>query len=243
MQGGDSMKTPVADLASALSQKDPTTTMRIGVITEIDTTLAGKVRTDQTGTAWIARSEDARLEVDDRVWMLQQNGVFIVGGRLSGSPGRPFVKRKATTQMATSSITAVNDTDLWCVLGPGIYRAQLWVHYSSPSESSDIRSQWDFTGDYTSGGRSCFGPGQITTAVAGTAAASVLRASGHGATTAVIYGTDAGLTTGVLHEDLLLEVDTVGTLNWKWAQGFSNVNTTTVSVASRLYITPVEQIT
>lgn len=237
------MKAPVSDLASALSQKDPKTTMRIGVITEIDTTLSAKVRTDQTGTAWIARSEDARLAVGDRVWMLQQNGVFIVGGRLSGSPGRPLVKRKANTQTVTSSTTPVNDTDLSAVLGPGTYRLQLFAHYSAASETSDIRSLWDFSGDFSTSGRSCVGPGQITTAGAGTAAGSVTRSSGHGFATAIIYGTDAGLASCVLHEDIVLIVDTVGTLHWQWAQGTSNANGTTVSVASRLYITPIEQLT
>lgn len=237
------MKAAVTDLADALSTKDPTTTMRIGVITEIDTTSAAKVRTDQTGTAWIARSQDIRLAVDDRVWMLQQNGVFIVGGRLSVPLSRPIVKRKANTQVVTSSATPVNDTDLWAVLEPGTYRLQLIVHYSSPSDVADIRSLWDFSGTFSSGGRSCFGPGQITTAAAGTAAGSVSRSSGHGFTTAIVYGTDAGLTACALQEDVLLEVETVGTLQWMWAQGTSNANATTVSVASRLYITPIEQIT
>lgn len=237
------MKALVADLASVLAQGDPKATMRIAKITEIDATLSGKVRTDQTGTAWIARSEDARLAVDDRVWMVQQNGVFIVGGRLSGSPGHPLMKRKANTQIVTSQTTTVNDTDLWIVLGPGVYRVQLIAHYSAASESSDIRSMWDFSGDFSTGGRSCFGPGQITTAGAGTSAGSVSRSSGHGFATAIIYGTDAGLVSCALQEDIALIVDTVGTLQWMWAQGTSNANGTTVSVASRLYITPIQQVT
>jgi hypothetical protein len=241
MPGGYDMS--VKDLAEALTGKDPKATLRIGVVTDIDLTEAAKVRTDQTGLAWIARAEDVRLAVDDRVVMLQQGGTFVVVGRLSGSPGRPMVKRKANTQIVTSSVTPVNDTDLWMVLNPGSYRINLYAHYSSAAEAADIRSLWDFNGSFTSGGRSCVGPGQITTAAGGTAAGSVTRSSGHGSSTAVVYGTDAGLTSGVLVEDFLIDVESQGTLRWQWAQGTSSASGTTVSVASRMYITPLQQVT
>ena len=232
----------VKDLAEALSVKDPKVTLRIGVVSAIDTTEAAKVRTDQTGLAWIARAEDVDLDVGDRVVMLQQGGTFIVIGRLSGSPSRPWVKRKTNTQTVTSSVTPVDDADLQYPLKPGAYRIQLYAHYSSAAEAADIRSLWDFSGDYSAGGRSCVGPGSITTQAAGTAAGSVTRSSGHGATTAVIYGTDAGLTSAVLVEDMMLDVETAGTLKWRWAQGTSSASGTTVSVASRLYITPIQQV-
>ena len=80
-------ETDIANLARRLTNVDPATTLRIGVVTAIQATLGRRVQTSITGLAWIPRSEDANLSVGDRVWMLQQGSVWIVGGRLSGDPG------------------------------------------------------------------------------------------------------------------------------------------------------------
>lgn len=78
----------VADLADQIkSEQTLAAKVRIAVITGIDNAVGRRVQTDQTGTAWIARSEDTFLGVGDRVWLLQQGSTFIVGGRLSGEPG------------------------------------------------------------------------------------------------------------------------------------------------------------
>lgn len=78
----------VADLAETIKAEQALAAkVRIAVITAIDTVLGRRVQTDQTGSGWIARSEDTFLNVGDRVWLLQQGGTFIVGGRLSGEPG------------------------------------------------------------------------------------------------------------------------------------------------------------
>lgn len=227
----------ISDLAAALSDPgDPTAGLRIGLITEINA--SGKVRTEQTDTAWLARDQDSYLTVGDRVWMVKQGATWLVAGRLSGGLTVPVAKRKAASQSVTSSITLVNDTSLFYVLPIGMYRVQLVAHYTSAAALADIRSAWTFSGTAVSGGRSCVGPGSVTDAVAGTSTSSVMRSSGHNIDTEVIYGTDAGITTGALQEDLLLAVSVAGTLRWQWAQGASNPNGTSVSVASRLYVTP-----
>ena len=228
------------DLASRLTDSDPTADLRIGVITEIDTGPAKKVRTDQTGLAWIARSQDVQLLVGDRVWMIRQASTWIVGGRLSGIPSGTICKRKLTSQAVTSSTTLVNDTDLAWLLSPGAYRIELFAHASSPSDVPDLRSAWAFSGTLAGNGRSVMGPGVNTTAAEGQSAGSVSRSSGHGFATAVQIGLDAGLAASVLHEDLLVTVTVAGTLQWQWAQGTSNANATTVSTASRMYVTPTQ---
>lgn len=231
------------DLAKALSDKgDPSGTLRIGVITAVDTGIAQKVRTDQTGTAWLNRDQGATLAVGDRVWMIKQGATFLVAGRLNGPPDTPFGKRKFNAQSVTSSTVTVNDTDLFVPLQPGMYRVELVAHYSSPAALADIRSKWVYSGTTATNGRSCVGPGSVTTAVEGDAAGSVFRASGHGFGTDVIYGTDAGLASGVLMEDMIVIPSTIGVLQWQWAQGASNANATSVSVASRLYITPIRLV-
>lgn len=77
----------IQDLAEQLSTPSLTATVRIAVITGIDAGAGHKVTTDQTDAALISRSEDVVLSVGDRVWLLQQGTIFIVGGRLSGEPG------------------------------------------------------------------------------------------------------------------------------------------------------------
>lgn len=77
----------VANLADALTDDDHDPTfVRIGTITSISDPLAhNRVQTDISGTSWLSRTADASLRVADRVWLLQQGPVFIVGGRLSGT--------------------------------------------------------------------------------------------------------------------------------------------------------------
>jgi len=229
------------DLAGLLAEKEPTADLRIGVITAIDTGAARKVRTDQTDLAWLARDQDSQLLVGDRVWMVKQKSTWIVGGRLSGIPSGTICKRKLASQGVTSSTTLVNDTDLAWPLSIGTYRIELFAHCSSPSDVPDLRTAWAFTGGtISSNGRSVMGPGENTTAAEGQSAGSVSRASGHGFATAVRIGLDAGLAASVLHEDMLVTVTAAGTLQWQWAQGASNANTTTVSTASRMYVTPTQ---
>lgn len=79
--------TDIANLADQMTKDGPPTTLRIAVITAIQATTGRRVQTSATDTAWIPRSEDTTLAVGDRVWLIQQGAVWIVGGRLSGEPG------------------------------------------------------------------------------------------------------------------------------------------------------------
>lgn len=79
----------LADQITTDRDDKPHAHVRVAVVTAIDATTGRRVQTDQTGTAWIARSEDTALAVGDRVWMLQTGSTFLVGGRLSGEPSAP----------------------------------------------------------------------------------------------------------------------------------------------------------
>jgi hypothetical protein len=232
----------VRNLAAELASQDPSADLRIGVITAVGTTEAKKVRTDQTGNAWLARSQDIRLAVGDRVWMVRQGSTFIVAGRLSASPGTPTMKAKAANQNVTNTATLVDDTSLAVTLTPGDYRVVLMAHYFSAVDTSDIRSAWDFSGTLSLTGRACIGPGSITTSVLGTSVQSIERSSGHSLGGTVVYGTDAGSTVGIFQEDLAMTVTATGVLTWQWAQGTANASATTVTTASRIYVTPLLRI-
>jgi microcystin-dependent protein len=73
-------------LARQITEAEPSIRMRIGVITAIEATGSRRVQTDQTSTAWLSCDKDSFYTVGDRVWMMQQGGVFVVAGRLSGEP-------------------------------------------------------------------------------------------------------------------------------------------------------------
>lgn len=81
-------ETDTANLADQMvSHKQHDATVRFSVITAVQATPGRKVQTDATDAAWLPRSLDTSLAVGDRVWLLQQGAIWIVGGRLSGEPG------------------------------------------------------------------------------------------------------------------------------------------------------------
>jgi microcystin-dependent protein len=120
----------IADLAAeikaarALSAK-----MRVAVVTAVESAVGRRVQTDQTGTGWIARSEDTYFAVGDRVWLLQQESTFLVGGRLSGEPGgipigaiMPFAGTTAPPGWLAcngSQISRLTYAQLYAVVGNG----------------------------------------------------------------------------------------------------------------------------
>lgn len=80
---------PIGQLADAITgntqDATPVASLKIATITAIESTGALRVQTDQTGTAWLSRDADTVLTVGDRVWIIQQGGVWLVGGRLGGT--------------------------------------------------------------------------------------------------------------------------------------------------------------
>jgi microcystin-dependent protein len=81
----------VRRLAAEIKEAEPQIQLRIGVVTQIEASAPRRVKTDQTDTAWLSTDKDSSYVVGDRVWMIQQGGVFVVAGRLSGEPaGTPI---------------------------------------------------------------------------------------------------------------------------------------------------------
>jgi microcystin-dependent protein len=82
----------ISDLADVLSSDstDPTN-VRFGAVTSISDPLTqGRVQVDITSTAWLSRSAGVTLKVGDRVWLLQQGPISIVGGRVNGGDASPI---------------------------------------------------------------------------------------------------------------------------------------------------------
>jgi hypothetical protein len=235
----------IEDLARRLTREDITCKVRVGTITDIDWQPGHKVKTDITDAAWLPRDEDIALAVGDRVWILQQGPMMLVCGRLSGDPSTPTMMRKAATQTVTSSIVLVNDDDLTVDLEPGAYRVELFAHGSSTNaaDTSDIRLAWTFSGTVTAA-RTCIGPGPVSGNITGddtTAQTGVMRSSGHAITTSVIYGLTQDASAGI-HEDISMEVTAAGTLQLQFAQGTSNATASSLTTASRMYVTPVRVV-
>lgn len=76
----------IKNLAREIGTAEPTIRLRIGVITALEGTGSYRVKTDQTDAAWISADKSVGYSIGDRVWMIQQGGVFVVAGRLSGAP-------------------------------------------------------------------------------------------------------------------------------------------------------------
>lgn len=76
----------VTHLAETIVEADPQIRLRVGVVTAIESSGSRRVQTDQTDTGWLSCDKDSTYQIGDRVWMIQQGGVFVVAGRLSGEP-------------------------------------------------------------------------------------------------------------------------------------------------------------
>lgn len=74
---------------AAPSEDTLSAALRMGTITAVEAVSPFRVQTDATSTAWLTRDRGATLNVGDRVWMLKQRSVWLVGGRLNGGSGSP----------------------------------------------------------------------------------------------------------------------------------------------------------
>ncbi len=138
--------------------------------------------------------------------------------------------RKSDATTIQSDTTVNDDPHIEFELGVGSYRVELFAHCVS-AEAADVKSVWAFDGTATIA-RSCIGAAADLTNRENTNA--VFR--GNTYTTEQTYGIDATGST-VFYEDLVLEVTAAGTLNWRWAQASSVASDTTMSSATRAYIT------
>lgn len=83
------------DLTSQLAEAiggpndSPTATLRIATVTAVESSGSFRVQTDATADAWLSRDADTLLTVGDKVWILQQGGVWLIGGRLNGGAATP----------------------------------------------------------------------------------------------------------------------------------------------------------
>lgn len=241
-----SEKTDIQRLADRLATTVESARLRIGTVTAVETTTgAHDVQLDITDAAWVSRPQDAVLAVGDRVWVVQEGPIFVVGGRLSGSVPAAAFRSKAATQ-SNASTTLVDDADLYVDLTPGTFRIELFINASNTDtgDGVDIRSTWTTTGTITSVGRAVVGPGVASTnTVADTTSAGsgVVRSTAHNLTTVLLFGiTDDGTT--VFKEDLVLVVTAAGRLQWRWGQGTASATATTVGAGSRLLVSPIQAL-
>lgn len=145
----------------------------------------------------------------------------------------PYVtgRAKASSESVTASTVMQNDDDLSVVLTPGLWRIELIATVSG--NGGDIEMTWSTTGTMTVVGRSPYGP-QL--AMSDTENTTIYNRPVAGSSL-IEMGTEADPT--VIRDDLLIEVTVTGTLQFRWTQGGSNANATTLSASSRMFITPI----
>lgn len=86
------MPEPISQLAAQIASPSEDTlsaSLRMGNITAIESSGTFRVKTDATGAAWLSRDRDTILTVGDKVWIIKQGSVWLVGGRLSGGQATP----------------------------------------------------------------------------------------------------------------------------------------------------------
>lgn len=87
------MPEPLTQLAATIAAPSEDTlsaALRMGVVTAVEAVEPFRVQTDATSTAWLTRDRESALSVGDRVWMLKQGTVWMVGGRLTGGSATPI---------------------------------------------------------------------------------------------------------------------------------------------------------
>ena len=86
----ESTVSALADAVAAGTDTSATASLKIALITAVETSGSFRVQTDQTADTWLSRDAGTLLTVGDRVWVIQQGGVWLVGGRLSGGTDTPL---------------------------------------------------------------------------------------------------------------------------------------------------------
>lgn len=81
------MLDPLVKLATTIAPPDAATSARLrtGSVTAVEATGERRVQTDVSGTAWVTTDTDASFAVGDRIYLFQQGGVWLAGGRVSGA--------------------------------------------------------------------------------------------------------------------------------------------------------------
>jgi hypothetical protein len=146
---------------------------------------------------------------------------------------RPSFKQKAAAESLTSNTTLQDDDDIVWALPVGSWRIELFALVAGGA--GDVKIAWTWTGtDAGNSCRACIGPGTSSTDVTD----GTTRASGHGITSAIGYGT-AATGNAYIHEDISMTVVTAGTLQLQWAQNGSSATTTTFQTGTKCYLTPL----
>lgn len=141
-----------------------------------------------------------------------------------------YIKKPSNT-LVTNSTVLIDDPDFQVPMVPGTYRVEAFLHMAGANTGGDLALTWTYSGTVLSGNRVARGM-----AVAETAGVAALgRWTGHYLTTVVKYGCERDDTTAV-NEDILLRVSTPGVLKMRWAQETADPTATSISAASRLYI-------
>ena len=84
------MTDTVPELAAKIDPAVDAAKMRIALITSVEAPSPDRVKTDVTGTAWIARDRDMILSTGDRVVVIQQGEIYVVVAKLAGADLTPI---------------------------------------------------------------------------------------------------------------------------------------------------------
>lgn len=141
---------------------------------------------------------------------------------------------KSANESVTSSATPQDDNDFVVALPVGVWRIEIIISYTCAT-TGDIMTKWTTTGTITSLGRWVLGGGTSMTVVTD----ETMRMQGASIGTGLIFNGN-GTNSNIVREEVLVDVSVAGNLQFQWSQGTSDVTATTVTTASRMFVTKVE---
>lgn len=152
----------------------------------------------------------------------------------------PDVTLKASTTDRVSTTTLANDLDLVAIpLGVGTWSVEMGIFVATATTNTqDFKTQWSFTGTWSTPIRFCLGPGPTNTALRD--AITPMQLNGIPSNSDAVYG--LGASTGftlVLEWCKSVVVTVAGTLALQWAQNASSANSTSVKQGSYVEIRQV----
>lgn len=169
---------------------------------------------------------------------------WVVGSSVSATnlaAGLPDVYVKESSESITSDATLNTDATLNSIpLSVGRHWIRLLLMWTtSTSATPDIKTQWAFSGTWTTPVRACCGPGPTNTATADAITPSKMR--GISANADAIYGSGASALINVATEEaFLVDVTVAGDLALQWAQNTSDAGALLVRGETSFVIKQIE---
>jgi hypothetical protein len=168
-------------------------------------------------------------------------GQIVYADDLSGL--RPGLYYKGAQTIRNNTAALADDPDLSNIhLDPGYYSVLMVIYTTNATATAKLKTQWAFTGSWTSPLRALQGPGNTNTST-DPGAITPVNMSGAGANANAVYEYGASAAWPVIEERCdRVEILGAGNLSLQWAQNVATVANTIIQGGSYVKITKVDDL-